>query len=242
MTRTRNSNFMSLARRRRAPRVRQARPPEGDLDRARWKGKLDPQFVKDARQYVLVFTGKAGTEEADGYLRGWLKSMLAESGSEVTEPTAGPRIAMTMGQFQEMWAFWWTCFMKYWEFPTELVQKVQQGGPAGLKALDKLNSVLRMMYERLHSKPDAKKALRFKTDSLHTTLMLTGLGSENGLRSLTEEELADFFDYTCNCGKEHSSEALRRLRYRVDKKLKQLGAQDGEHRSSVSAPPPRESV
>ncbi|HEV2177317.1 MAG TPA: hypothetical protein VGW33_08965 [Terriglobia bacterium] len=112
--------------------------------------------------------------------------------------------------------------MKYMQFPEELLGKIQAGGPEGLAAFDQWNSVARSVYKRLHGKPDAKAELRFKTNTLHTTLMLRGLDVERGLQCLNEQELADFFDNVCHCGEDqHSAEALRRLRDRLRGKLEQ---------------------
>jgi hypothetical protein len=41
-----------------------------------------------------------------------------------------------------------------------------------------------------------------------------------GIEELTPEELADFFDWFCYCGEEHSAEGLKKQRGRLQKLLK----------------------
>jgi hypothetical protein len=56
-----------------------------------------------------------------------------------------------------------------------------------------------------------------KMDQNHADVMLHGIGL--GLEHLTSEELADFMNEHCWCGKEHDADALKKQRGRIMQKL-----------------------
>lgn len=58
---------------------------------------------------------------------------------------------------------------------------------------------------------------RFKADLDHMDIFLWGLGM--GLERLTAQELADFFEENCWCGKTHDADALKKQRKRILKAL-----------------------
>ena len=63
----------------------------------------------------------------------------------------------------------------------------------------------------------------FKGDLEHSTMFVT-LGKGFGMEELTPEELTDFFDSYCPCGKEHVPESLKKQRARFLKALAKSAA------------------
>jgi len=72
-------------------------------------------------------------------------------------------------------------------------------------------------YEELRCRRKSSLG-KFKRDFDHW-LMFVILWSL-GIEELTPEELADFFDWFCHCGNEHSAEGLKKQRRRLQKLLK----------------------
>lgn len=58
----------------------------------------------------------------------------------------------------------------------------------------------------------------FKVHEIHSDLIELGLGL--GLADLSNEELADCFESICPCGKEHSADAMKKQRNRVQEQLR----------------------
>jgi hypothetical protein len=58
---------------------------------------------------------------------------------------------------------------------------------------------------------------QFKANSIHSDLLELGL--HLGLSELSAEELADCFEAVCPCGKEHTADALKKQRGRVQEDI-----------------------
>lgn len=197
-----------------------------------WKTKVDSGLVEQMHQLSSLSTGNMSQEEGRKWLRKVVDSAVRGSG---TVPGTRTRAIGYKADhrlfYMGFWTLRWLCFMKYQKLPEELLQETRAGGPAGLEAFDRLKSAERTHYMLVFGmldsdgKRDGIRKLRFKTNKLHATLMLTGLSHKRGVGSLDEGELGDFFDEVCYCGQTpHSPEALRRLRDRVRRKLVQWRA------------------
>lgn len=176
-------------------------------ERVDWKAKIDPDFARLAKLYGKFWKAsrERNQEEVGRLLRGEFFPLLRTVLRRVQQQ------GLSLGDS----VFRWLSFMKYQTAPEPLFQRMNTGD---LKAYDQLAWVYRTYFKWRFGKIDPAKDLRFKTKELHATLLVEGLSS--GLGSLTAKELCNFFDANCECGQEHSEEALKRLRWRIREKLR----------------------
>ena len=124
---------------------------------------------------------------------------------------------------EDQFTLCWLAWSKYGKTIIELVEGDKAGHE---KSSKQLSSVTKDYNDWRYGKLDPNK-LRSKFDYHHLTVMRCGL--DLGIETLTEEELANCFDETCTCGKEHDGEKLRKLRTCTIEMIKRL--------QKVSSPP-----
>jgi len=100
-----------------------------------------------SRRYVGLQAGDMNADAVREYSLDLLKQMGLRPRD--AQPSSSELLAASVENPAEAWAFCWTCFMKYWEFRTELAETVRAGDPEGLIALDRV-WVSRTVYKRLH--------------------------------------------------------------------------------------------
>lgn len=119
----------------------------------------------------------------------------------------------------------------YWKHYKEplwiALQKVQQGD---VNAYRRVMRIGEYYQRRRFSQGPMKPA---KGDPDHSDLLEMGL--DMGLDKLSPEELADFFDTFCPCGKIHDPDALKKQRLRTRKALRAIEAWMVEQRSKIPA-------
>jgi hypothetical protein len=117
----------------------------------------------------------------------------------------------------------------YWKHYKEplwiALQKVQQGDINAYRRVTRIGEY----YQRRRVGQGPMKPA--KGDPDHSDLLEMGL--DMGLDRLTPEELADFFDAFCPCGKIHDADALKKQRLRTRKALRAIEAWMVEQRSKI---------
>jgi len=117
----------------------------------------------------------------------------------------------------------------YWKHYKEplwiALQKVQQGDVNAYRRVMRIGEY----YQRRRFSQGAMKPA--KGDADHSDLLEMGL--DMGLGKLSPEELADFFDAFCPCGKIHDADALKKQRLRTRKALRNIEAWILEQRSKI---------
>jgi hypothetical protein len=117
----------------------------------------------------------------------------------------------------------------YWKHYKEplwiALQKAEQGD---MNAYRRVTRICEQYQLRRFSQGPMKPA---KGDPDHSDLLEMGL--EMGLDKLSPEELADFFDAFCPCGKIHDADALKKQRLRTRKALRAIEAWMVEQRSKI---------
>ena len=117
---------------------------------------------------------------------------------------------------EDQFTLCWLAWSRY----GKTIQELMAGDRAGhVKSSKQLASVTKDYNDWRYVKLDPNK-LRSKFDYNHLAVMRCGL--DLGIETLNEEELANCFDETCTCGKEHDGEKLRKLRARTIEMIKRL--------------------
>lgn len=99
----------------------------------------------------------------------------------------------------------------------ESLEKAEEADSHGdLEAYDRLARTGRDARTILHKKGAIKP---FQGGIYHRDIFNFGLSFASGLEKLTGEELAEFFDRVCPCGKDHDSRALQKQLARLLKEL-----------------------
>jgi len=190
MNRPRNKNLVSPADREEA-----------------WRRKLTPRFAEAAHVWKDLWT-------VGGRKDGLVQREFLPGHAEFLEKER--RKVKRAGRAMPDTVFMHLCWTKWRKLPQELFHAIVER--YDLEAYDQLAQVSRSFYKWSHGKLDYFEDLRAKGDERHVYLMFAGL-LEGGIHTLTETELADFFDAICPCNKPHSEDALKKLRDRTRRKL-----------------------
>src|SRR6266446_4116951 len=211
---------MTRHKTRRSPRV----PSSGPSD---WRAKVHPLYLRILQQYrTIVDLGQSPSaedrQEAERLKRNPPKNLLEEvrrlgeerrrSGGAVT-----PVAATILGSNDAKIALCDPNFMQHWlawnKGGKTLEGLVQEDREANEKSSRQLQNVRADFQKWRYGKLNAEE-LKTKHDREHRDLIMMGL--EFGIENLTAEELADFANDECPCGrKNHSPENLRKLRSRI---------------------------
>ncbi len=197
-----------------------------------WRTKLHPFFIRMIEGYKKIAQLSASSsakdrQEAQRLIRETPPDLIKEArpvrrklqragGFAVASlglTHLPPGSTISEGHFMLAWLCWHRTGIP-------LPQLVKQYDEGNWEATKKLHRVIgdyeKWRYGKL--RPDD---LRFKSNRDHNIIIMAGL--DLGLTKLTENDLAEFFDALCPCGKEHSPENLKKARARVIKLLAKLG-------------------
>ena len=213
-------------------RKRRARVKISRASQSGWRTKLHPFLIRMIEGYKKIAQLSASSsakdrQEAQRLIRETPPDLIKEArpirrklqragGFAVASlglTHLPPGSTISLGHFMLAWLCWHRTGIP-------LPQLVKQDEEGNWEASKKLHRVIgdyqKWRYGKLQ--PDD---MRFKSNRDHNTIIMAGL--DLGLTKLTENELADFFDALCPCGKEHSPENLKKARARVLELLAKLG-------------------
>lgn len=207
---------------------RRARVTHGPGSNGAWRDKLHPLFLKGAelnRRVITLARSDLPEERREGARITAEESPLLLKEADALYDSMHTQLRhnalmeafgvedLPPGTVIPQWEFIlrFVCWFRYRKNINQLTREYEAGDP---KAVRQVNE-LRLELDLWSIGEIDPNRLRFKTDMDHFTLITGGL--DLGLEKLTGEELADFFDEFCPCGKEHTVESLTKLRARIIK-------------------------